>query len=87
MGWYFVSWFQFPFCFLGGYGGCGLPGREPAGCVPWGFQVKCVSGYQELTLRNGHVLGEGNLRGGSIGGRKASCSPRFAYSPGNGDIL
>lgn len=49
--WLVGSFFLFLKC------GCMLPGRQlfwgPDRCGHWGFQVICVSGYWELTCRNG----------------------------------
>ena len=45
----------------------GFPGRSffwgPVGFDHWGFQVKCVPGYWELTLRNRDRLGLRGHRG------------------------
>jgi hypothetical protein len=46
---------------------------------PLGFQVNYVSRYWEMTLINGDGLGVSRR---SIGGRKARCSTRIAYTPG-----
>lgn len=44
----------------GWFGGCVLPGRKFFSgldrCGYWGFQVKRVSGYWELAIRNGDRL-------------------------------
>lgn len=59
--------------------GCGFPCRElfwgSDWCIYWGFQVKCVSRYWGLILRNGYGLG-GDL-GGPKGDRTSGCSPRI----------
>lgn len=68
--------FCFPLYFLGGYGGCVLPGMEfywdPAKCDHGKFWVKNVSSIGGLILRNGEEL-DGRLRG-FTSRRKAGCS-------------
>lgn len=57
--------FYFPLWFLEECGACVLPGKKFSWSLDrfghWGFQLKSVSGYWELTSRNGDGLegGEG----------------------------
>lgn len=56
-------------CLVGNF--CG-----PGGCGHWGFQVKCVSGFWELTLKKGDVL---EVLNGFTGERRAECSTRICF--------
>jgi hypothetical protein len=91
--WLYVCWVGVlflalcsPRSFLGGCGGCVLPGRkffwDPARYRHWGLQVECVSRYSELHLERGWAR-KGALRG-STRGQKAGYSTSVYLVPGNG---
>jgi hypothetical protein len=54
---------------------------DPYRCGHWGFPVKCVSWFRELTLKNGDGLREGCREDLQEGGRRAGFYTRIFLGP------